>query len=134
MEIVKDYPPNIHEIAKKFKLHKGVVFTYGNKLYNPDDGPIDTALLIHEQTHTEQQGDDPESWWKRYISDPKFRINQEVEAYQNQYQRMKRNIKNLVKLEQRLNMIAQDLSGEMYGSVMSFENAKRLITEEYLLQ
>lgn len=129
MKIVKDFPPNIEKIRATFKLHQGIVFTYGDTLYNPDGGFIDRALEIHEETHTKQQGDNPEAWWDRYFIDKDFRLSQEIEAYKNQYKKMKSNIKDPNKLAYRLNIIAKDLSSEMYGNIITYEEAKSLLEQ-----
>ncbi len=128
MKIVYEYPPNIEKIRARFKLHKGIIFTYGDTIYNPDRGFIDTALEIHEATHTKQQGEDIDGWWDKYMKDDNFRLSQEIEAYRNQYEKMRKNIKDPYKLEQRLNLIATDLSSEMYGNIISFEDAKKIIS------
>ena len=127
MKIVKEYPPNIDKIREKFKLHEGVIFTYGDTIYNPDGGFIDRALEIHEETHTKQQGNNIEEWWDKYLTDDEFRLSQEVEAYRNKYKKMKSNIKDVNKLNFRLDLIAKDLASEMYGSIVSYEEAKSLI-------
>lgn len=126
MEIVNKYPPNIEEIKKNFTLHKGIIFTYGDKLYNPDNGIIDEALMKHEETHTVQQGDNPDEWWDKYFTDKEFRLKQELEAYQNQY---KYAIENYGRPMRRnlLKIISKDLSSVMYGSLISEEEAKGLI-------
>src|SRR5258708_14781803 len=85
MDMSFDFPPNYDQISKTFKLHKNVVFTYGQTLYNPDRIPIPDPLKIHEGTHTIQQGKDPALWWERYLIDSEFRLKQEAEAYGYKY-------------------------------------------------
>ena len=70
--ISNEYPPNYEEIKKAFNLVKGVVFTYGNTIYNPDNIKINKLLLEHEKVHIRQQGTNPEEWWKRYLIDKDF--------------------------------------------------------------
>lgn len=127
MKIINDFPPNIEQIRAKFKLHKGIVFTYGDILYNPDRSYIDVALIVHEETHMKQQSYSPEEWWNKYLVDPSFRLSQELEAYRNQYMKLKKNIKDPFKLGQRIDKLAQDLSGDIYGNLLSFNEAKYLI-------
>lgn len=128
MEIVFDFPPNIEELRKHFTLKDSIVFTYGNKLYNPGHGNIDVHLMIHEQTHSRQQAKylTPAEWWGKYIKDPQFRLSQELEAYRNQYRSFivgkDRNRTFLF-----LHGIAQDLSSGMYGNAISYDKAKELI-------
>lgn len=126
MQIIKDYPPNIDKIRAKFQLISGVIFAYGDILYNPDGEEIKDHLLIHEETHMRQQGNDPESWWDRYIEDGAFRLSQEVEAYKNQYKFFRRN-STRSKTSDLLNRIASDLSSPLYGNIIEFKEAKEAI-------
>lgn len=129
MKIVKDYPPNIAAIREKFDLRgKNVVFTYGDKLYVPSGAGIPDNLMKHEETHTKQQGKDVEGWWDRYLVDNQFRLEQEVEAYQAQYKYVVENGASRQVKRDFLQYIARDLSGPIYGHVVSFEQAKQLIT------
>lgn len=75
----------------------------------------------------EQQKDDPEAWWKRYLDDSQFRLGQEVEAYRRQYQFLcsqnrNRNFRFSVLLAMSLH-----LAGPMYGYLTTHENALELI-------
>lgn len=126
MKIKHKYPPNIEKIRAVFPLHRGIIFTYGDTLYNPDRGTIDEALIKHEETHTRQQGDDPDKWWERYFVDVEFRAEQELEAYQNQY---KYAVDNYSRPQRRLllKQISKDLSSAMYGNIMTKEKARDLI-------
>lgn len=132
MKIEKTYPPNYEEIVKHFPFvatHTGIVFTYKDVLHAPnlpEDQTISDDLLVHESTHTKQQGDDPDAWWKQYFDDVPFRKSQEVEAYKNQYQFAKarygtKNANNL------LVHLASDLSSEIYGLGITYNQAEKLI-------
>lgn len=127
MEIIQDYPPNIEAIRKRFILHKGTVFAYGNIIYNPDGNQLNSALIIHEETHQKQQGNDVEGWWKRYLENDQFRLSQEIEAYRNQYKETKRVFKDKNKLDRFLRYMVQDLSSEIYGNMISVSEARKLI-------
>lgn len=127
MNIVVGYPPNIEKIKKAFNPPATVVFTYGNTIYSPGSPIIPDDLMVHEETHTKQQGNNPDAWWDKYIADPIFRLAQEVEAYQNQYRKFcalnkDRNIR--VKF---LYRIASDLSGPIYGNIIGMSEALSLI-------
>ena len=133
MEVVKDYPPNYKEICDVFAIKNrgSIVFTYGDKLYNPDGENIADHLMVHEETHRKQQSQTtPQEWWRQYLVDEKFRLEQELLAYRLQYRFMKtkgypRNYRRDV-----LNKIAKDLSGPMYGHIVSRNEAKNLISGE----
>lgn len=127
MIIVKDYPPNIDRIKEKFPLHRGVVFTYGGILYNPDDGIIDDPLDIHERTHKLQQGGDPAGWWEKYLSDDFFRFDQELVAYANQYRRFCELNVDKNKRAKFLYRIASDLASDLYGKLCTQQEAMKKI-------
>ena len=126
MKISKEYPPNYKIISETFKLHKGIIFTYGDTIYNPDNGNIDKPLMEHEKIHLKQQGNEVDKWWIRYLADSDFRLSQELEAYQRQY-RVAKEILSKGKLFNLLRFISNDLSGEMYGNIISFQEAMEAI-------
>ena len=128
MKIVNEWPPNIKEIEKVFNIKgKEVVFTYGDILYNPHKVSVERHLLVHEQTHEKQQNKDPESWWTRYLRDKSFRLSQEVEAYQNQFRFIKNSIKDSYRVVLVLDELADHLSSRIYGNIISFKEARKLI-------
>lgn len=131
------FPPNYGAITEVFNI-KGktnIVFTYGDTLYVPGGSAIDIDkhLLRHEETHTRQQAAmGVEAWWDRYLADPGFRFTQELEAYRNQYRSMA-----TLPLKRRigyLDHISTDLSGPMYGHLLSKEEAKAEITKDIILK
>jgi len=127
MKIKNKYPPNIDKIREKFpNLPSGVVFTYGEVIYAPF-GKVTSDLRVHEKTHTKQQGDDPDGWWDKYLADEKFRLKQEAEAYRNQYRFYRETCKVKSRIRPFLEKIANDLSGKIYGNIISFDEAIRLI-------
>ncbi len=128
MKIEHTYPPNIEAIRAKFKLSPNTVFTYGSTLHNPGNGEIDVYLETHEETHERQQlAKGVEEWWKKYLDDNQFRFDQELEAYQNQFEHFCDNKKNPMRQEAFLNLLGRDLSGPMYGNVCTLEEAKQKI-------
>ena len=128
MNVVKAYPPNIEKIKKVFPIQKNTVFTYGDTLYAPGiDFKIPPDLLIHEQTHTIQQAGDPEAWWDKYLVDPTFRYQQELEAYRNQYRFICKFVKGRNERFHHLRTLAQDFASPLYGSIVGFLEATELI-------
>lgn len=114
-------PPNYKEIQKHFpsaNFYTGTVFTYFPDIYIK--GHIYEDLLVHEQTHLKQQNSlfqTPEKWWKQYYTSPKFRLEQEIEAYHNQY-KCKPSL---------LNILARDLCSPLYGGIVTYKQAEALI-------
>lgn len=127
MIVVNAYPPNYQEIGDKFDLSGTPVFTWGDTIYAPGvNFKLPEDLMVHEQTHEIQQGKDPGKWWDRFIQDASFRFDQELKAYQNQYKFFcKRHDRN--KAFFFLDIIAEDLSGPMYGRMISYKTAFKLI-------
>lgn len=121
------YPPNIEDIKKVFPISKNVIFTYGDKIYNPGGNDIDIALMAHEQTHSIQQDNDVKGWWKKYLEDKEFRLSQELQAYQVQYRYYCKEVKDRNQRYRFLNRLAGDLSSEIYGNIISRSEAIRSI-------
>jgi hypothetical protein len=131
MIIVNEYPPNVEQIKQAFPAvehNKGVVFTYGQIIYNPSGHEIDKPLQFHEATHSIQQDKmGPDKWWEKYIQDVTFRINQEAEAYLNQYNKFKKLERDRNKHAQFLYGLAQQLSSDIYGNILSHSDALKEI-------
>lgn len=130
MKILHTHPPNIKTIMKKFPdvaTMPGVVYTHGDTIYNPSGNDLPDHLIHHEQVHIRQQAlTNPRQWWGQYISDENFRLEQELEAYREQYDFIKIHYNR----EQRralLDKLATDLSGSMYGKILDKKMAKELI-------
>lgn len=107
------------------------VWTYGDTLYNPGGIHVEDHLLAHEQTHTIQQEREggPDKWWRRYLDDPTFRFEQELQAYAMQYafyceQRTDRNQRFRF-----LHQLAGALSGPLYQVAISRSDAQKAIKE-----
>ena len=130
MDIRYENPPFINEVNEIFRLPEGVIFTFGDIIFNPSHAPIDGALMKHEELHSQQQGADPQRWWKRYLKDKDFRLSQEAAAYQIQYRELKKIVKDRNKLHTYLIILSKDLSGEMYGNAMTFQEAYEAITRQ----
>lgn len=131
MKIVNKFPPNYDTICQRFNIRgrQGVVFTYGDTLYVPSGGNVPPDLMAHEETHFYQQTNypgGPAAWWERYLSDNKFLLDQELEAYRVQYRYC---LEHMGRPERRaaLKFYADSLSGPIYGRLISFDRAKELI-------
>src|SRR6267378_8434182 len=90
MKIVHDLPPFYVEIAQAVGVPPlSAVFTYGDTCYMlTDTGLMSPDLAQHEMTHMRQQRElagGPDEWWRAWIADPEFRLDQELEAYRVQY-------------------------------------------------
>lgn len=128
MRIVLEHPPNFAEILRAFPhANSGnVIFCYGDAIYNPSRLNITPSLLAHEQVHSVRHGSDPEGWWRRYIADQNFRLDEEVVAHAAEYTKasegMARPGRRFV-----LRRIAEKLADPLYGFSLTDERAKKLI-------
>jgi hypothetical protein len=133
MKQKQETPPNYLEIVKHLgELDlKNVIFCYGDTIYNPTGKTITPDLEIHEDTHRKQQGHAPDIWWEQYLTDPIFRLNQELEAYGAQYQfacKAIDEIKGPASMKKwALESMAKALSGEIYGRIIGLAEAQSKI-------
>lgn len=128
MKIKNERPPNYDKIVAA-GLNPGphTIFTYGDIIYVPSGQELPNHLIEHEGVHCDQQGDDPDAWWARYMADPYFRIEQEVSAYAKQYKFVCIRQKDRNKRVRFLMALASDLSSPIYGSVISQNKAFEMI-------
>lgn len=132
MKILIEKPPIYDEALRTFNLNPddSIVFTYGDTLYNPNNAKITADLIRHEETHMEQQQYDrsvANVWYQRYFADANFRMEQEIEAYGEQYKFICQTVKDKNKRSKYLWAMAKDLSGTMYGNCIKFNEALKRI-------
>jgi hypothetical protein len=135
MKIVNERPPIWADVKRLFDFNeKTTVFTYGDTIYNPAGGNVSADIVAHESVHMAQQAAmnvwghcGAWLWWKKYLRDPQFRLEQETEAYRYQYQFAVQQIKSREKLAEYLFFLASQLSDTMYGRIIGFNEAMRMI-------
>ncbi len=127
MKIVKDWPPNIDTIRLFLKPNKGAVFCYGDTIYNPSGKELTADVIYHEEVHSKQQGDNPEAWYTEYLRNPAFRLREELEAYGQQWLFVKEKVKDAKLREWIKENMALALSGEEYGTLISYGQAESKI-------
>ncbi len=131
MKIINQRPPNYEKIVKAFPLvaNGGVIYCYGDAIYNPDSAEISGDNLAHESVHSRQQGDDPEAWWNRYLTDQVFRLSQEIEAYRASYRYYVDKGADRNRLFKLRRMFAGHLSHPIYGENITKEEAFKKLGE-----
>lgn len=127
---IVDYPPEgIYEKCRELwgvDFDRGTVFTYGDTIHSKR--PLTEDLIQHELTHVRQQtAIGKEKWWDEYFSDDHFRYTQELEAYRAQYKWVRDNVKDRNIQARLLDSYARLLSGEMYGNIMTWNEAVSVI-------
>lgn len=134
--VMSHEPPPVHaEIMRQFQVNVATtLFTFGDVLHNPAGLEIPEDYIKHEEVHAGQHGHNPEGagrWWARYFQDQWFRIDQEARAYAAQYDWWCANNKRWGKdrnaRSKKLRELATSLSSPMYGSVVNYDGAVRLI-------
>lgn len=121
--------PDIYYTCNKLfgvEWDDGVIFTYGDTVYCKEE--LSTEMKVHEATHVEQQKYvGAKAWWDQYLIDPKFRLEQELEAYRNQYRYMQAITKDRNKLFKIRHKILMHISSSMYGNMISYSEAMKLL-------
>lgn len=119
MRVVAERPPNWDEIVVAFPeaaASSHVIFAWGDAIYNPSGVPIDRHLMAHEALHGLEQHPregGPAAWWRRYIDDPAFRVEQEVEAYRRQL----RSFASWTRDRERVHRYAMQLAGMLASPI-----------------
>lgn len=141
MKVIRAYPPNFSQIAKVFpvKGRPGILYAYGDRIYNPSGVEITPWIMAHEEVHGNRQlgvtvhtNSSLEDWWCHYLTDPKFRLNEELLAHQAEW----RSYTHVMQAtgegtkEGYLALIAGRLASPLYGSLVTKAEAARLILEE----
>lgn len=134
MKIVHAYPPNWAEIHAALDVDgMRTIFTYGDTIYNPGGIRVGPELIAHEEVHQRQQRelgvDGPAKWWARFIADPAWRMEQEIEAYRVQWREAQKGIKDRNAKAAYLRQISGIVAGPTYGNVLSPAEAMRLLTQ-----
>ena len=130
MQIVNEKPPIWAEVIDMIgATPRGAIFCWGDKIYNPDGIIVRDYLIAHEVVHEDQQRatGSPEAWWVRYLDDPWFRVQEEVEAYGAQYRFMCKRAKDRNMQTRILTDLARSLSGPLYGNAITHQKAMEWI-------
>lgn len=132
MKIRQELPPNYQDIVNALGTPpEHAIFCYGGTIYNPSGKEVTKDFEIHEETHSKQQGDAPDLWWEKYLSNPDFRLAQEIEAYGEQYIfacKLIDEIQGGSKMKKwMLGSMAKALSGVEYGGIIDYSKAETAI-------
>lgn len=134
MRVVCARPPLFAEIDRAFGIAGApVIFAFGDTIYNPQNVTITPELMAHEEVHGARQRGcaSVELWWQAYIADPNFRLGEEVPAHQTEYREFcLRNPDGKARPARRmfLHHVAKRLSSPLYGRLIRYEEARRLVT------
>lgn len=135
---IEQLPPFAQECVGKIwekygtPKDKDIVITFYKGIYTLR--PLPQDLYVHECVHFVRQGageneDLAKEWCLRYVEDPEFRLEEELIAYRAQYQFIRRHANAPVSFDH-AKRLAQDLSGPMYGKIISFQKALNAIISQ----
>lgn len=106
--------------------NSGVIVTYGDTVHCKS-GHLSPDLIVHERTHINQQVTyGPEKWWERYLTDPEFRLLQELAAYKNQCSYIRSYVRSPYKKYELFQHIWTCME-KNYGDMITYEQAKKLL-------
>jgi hypothetical protein len=129
MRIERKYPPNLDRIVKVFPaaMRHGIIFTYGDIIYNPSGVSIPKTLLAHEAVHAmRQKAMGVDLWWDTYIANKEFRFEEELAAHKAEYQAYRGGAHGFSRAGF-LHFVAKRLSGDLYGQIATFDQCVDLI-------
>lgn len=128
-QIIKDFPPNYEEVRKAFPAIKGrnILFSWGDKLYNPGGILVPRFIRVHEAAHGARQKGDVEGWWRRYIDDPDFLLEEELIAHSVEQEYRLKHAFNRRERRAILKQTAERLASRIYGPVVSKKKARKLL-------
>lgn len=121
MKSQKEFPL-YEKYAIVFPVTPKTIFAYDGEIYC--DYNLTDDLMVHEKTHIKQQNKiGLEKWVDRYLTDNRFRLDMELEAYQKQLDSIKdRNHRFRIKQE-----ALKTLSSELYGYIITYQDAQKLL-------
>jgi hypothetical protein len=143
-EIIVAEPPLIDEIDEAFDVRgKPILFAWGRRLYAPHSTSISVPLLQHEAAHGLRQLNFPSidvdldeeariiAWWRLYICDPHFRLEEEKWGHLAEYRSMCRTA-NRDERRKNLAIVAAKMSAPLYRYNYSNEQARRFLVHGFL--
>lgn len=119
--IITARPPNFDAILAAFPdaNKPGVIFAYGDDIYNPSGFHIGLPLLAHEHVHCKRQRPadivGPETWWTMYLADPEFRYHEELHAHVAEYHEQAQHISDRNIRARLLDSTARRLIAPLYN-------------------
>jgi hypothetical protein len=124
IEIAK--PPMFDEILKVFPDagKHGVIFAWGDTIYNPSGVVISPPLIAHEEVHGARQLEsngaftrtvNTERWWEKYLINPEFRYREEIIAHAAEFHARNVMVQDRNRRAQLLMATAQRLTAPLYA-------------------
>ena len=127
--ILSKEQPNIYPLLHQafgVEWENGIIITYGDTVHCKYD--LTPDKIAHEQVHVDQQRAQGKLfWWSMYLFSSKFRLDQELEAYRAEAAFIKERVRDRNLRAKCITDICRDLSGPMYGNIITFDEAKKIL-------
>lgn len=130
MKILHEKPPCYDRLKQCFEWiddawDNGLYITYGSTLYTVHTH-IEGHIMAHEEVHARQQEKmDKDEFVERYISDKKFRIEIEIEAYRAQVKWIKEHLSSSDRKSLYRHIVYSLVT--FYGLEMTSEQTRKLL-------
>lgn len=114
--------PLLDRYKEIFDVTPYTIFAYDKVIYC--DYELPEHLQVHERRHLiRQQKMGVDEWVERYLTDTKFRLNEEVIAYKEQLESVKnRSARHRLRIQ-----CANDLASPLYGNIVTLQEAMDLL-------
>lgn len=125
MKVIKAYPPNFSLLAKAFPIKgkPGILYAFGDKLYNPSGMKVTPWIMAHELVHGVRQNElGLEHWWHSYINSAIFRYDEEILAHRAEWRAY-----TGPDASNYLTLISERLASPLYGRLLSVAEAREAI-------
>lgn len=127
--VLIERPPNFDELARIFPIvGQGVIFSWGDVIYNPQNTKITPWLFAHEAVHQYRQQGGVEAWWRKYVDDLEFRLLEEILGHRAELAKVVEMGMNRQQRRQVSRRIAKRLAGPLYGRLISPAKALKELT------
>lgn len=118
------------EIAAAFDVRgKPVLFAWGSYLYAPLSASVSVPLLKHEEAHGLRQRQFPsiEDWWRRYILDAEFRLEEEKIGHRAEYEALLSRTSGRAERRKMVSFVAGKLASPLYRYSFTKDEARRFL-------
>lgn len=132
VEVRFEPPPNYDAIKAFFQVEgRSVFFSYAPYVYSPSGAQLPTELVDHEAMHIwRQQRESVEVWWMRYLTDEKFRLEEEIIAHiVEAKQRIRMRGDNRHQRRAATAFIGSKLASPLYGQMVKKREAMQILKE-----
>jgi len=115
--------PLLERYKELFEINQYTIFAYDKVIYC--DYELPEHLQIHERRHLiRQQKMGVGEWVEKYLTDTRFRLNEEVISYREQLESVKnRSARHRLRLQ-----CANDLASPLYGNIVTLQEAIKLLS------